>query len=82
MNSQAYFSKYGMPRGRRGCARMVQAGRAVVFLFLHGCQPALAVMRCPWRAHRNRSAMCMPSTPSAGIITASKTPMTTHNISR
>ena len=30
MNSQAYFSKYGMPLGPPGCARMVQRGRAVV----------------------------------------------------
>ena len=73
MNSQAYFSKLGMPLGG--------AGRA-------GC-PAPPAGRAPspervppglrgdgvdhWRAHRNRSAMCMPSTPSAGIITASQT---------
>ena len=45
-------------------------------------QTALAVVGCPCFGHRNRSAMCMPSTPSAGIITASQTPMTIHNISR
>src|SRR5262245_19910194 len=69
------------PRATRR-AGMVQAGRTVVLFFLHGGQPALAVVGCPGFGHRNRSAMSMPRMPRAGIITASQTPVTIHSMSR
>ena len=93
MNSHAYFSKYGTPPRSPGRARMVQAGGRSCSspapvprgpprcCGVHATPPA---PRRPTRrrAHRNRSAMCIPNTPSAGINTASQTPATTHNISR
>ena len=60
----------------------VEGSGPVVLFLLDGGDAALAVVGRPWRAHRNRSAMCMPSTPSAGIITASQTAATPHSIRR
>ena len=82
MNSQAYFSKFGMPLGRRGARGWSSAaGRSCCFPapVPHGPRGD-AVSTAG--AHRNRSAMCMPITPSAAMITASQTPATIHSISR
>ena len=56
-----------------------------MLFLLHGGQTTLAVVQALAATsfgHRNRSAMCMPRMPIAGITTASQTPITIHNISR